>query len=529
MTLPDWAVAEIKSLFDEYGLWVSVRFKVKSLEDQLGYPITKEIAYDVLHDIKPEDKVAPCGKPKKLTAFLYGYQFCSRHCECAKSQKKENTTKTCQEKYGTDHHLSSPKVRSKINSTNNERYGGAVLGGNSPVRKKLVSDGYKFGNSCPDIKTKTTAALLKRYGVSTPFDSELIREKSKNTFFRKYGVSNSALIDISPNVISILKDKELFKRELEKYHSSLPMMADSLNLNRTTISRYCTIHDIDTSRTSSQELEMEQWLFQQGIAFIKNDRTVLKPYEIDFYLPDNSLAIELNGLYWHSDKFKENNYHREKHLMCKSLGITLLMINEDEWSLRSDNIKKRISHLLGQSTKGSPARKLSIKKISQRDANNFFDINHIQGQTSTISYAIGAYDGDILVGAMSFSKQRTTGNIELSRFSTDGKSYAGLFSRLFINAIRETGYKRVITFADLRYTDGDVYTKNGFVFEKELRPDYRYVKNDKSFHKSSFTKKKIANKFGLVMTELTEREAMVKLGFHRIYDCGKIRFVWESQ
>jgi hypothetical protein len=34
--------------------------------------------------------------------------------------------------------------------------------------------------------------------------------------------------------------------------------------------------------------------------------------EIDIYLPDLNLGLEFNGLYYHSDKFKENNYHINK-------------------------------------------------------------------------------------------------------------------------------------------------------------------------------------------------------------------------
>jgi G:T-mismatch repair DNA endonuclease (very short patch repair protein) len=50
---------------------------------------------------------------------------------------------------------------------------------------------------------------------------------------------------------------------------------------------------------------------------IRNDRTVLNGKELDIYLPDYNLAIEFNGLYWHSEDYVGKNYHLNKTIECE--------------------------------------------------------------------------------------------------------------------------------------------------------------------------------------------------------------------
>lgn len=52
-----------------------------------------------------------------------------------------------------------------------------------------------------------------------------------------------------------------------------------------------------------------------------NDRNVLKPAELDIYVPGKKLAIEYDGMYWHSDEFKNASYHVKKTDDCEKAGI----------------------------------------------------------------------------------------------------------------------------------------------------------------------------------------------------------------
>jgi very-short-patch-repair endonuclease len=63
---------------------------------------------------------------------------------------------------------------------------------------------------------------------------------------------------------------------------------------------------------------------------IENSRKIIQPYELDIYIPKKKIAIEFNGLYWHSSERKEKDYHYQKYKKCKEKGIKLIQIFEDD-------------------------------------------------------------------------------------------------------------------------------------------------------------------------------------------------------
>jgi hypothetical protein len=211
---------------------------------------------------------------------------------------------------------------------------------------------------------------------------------------------------------------------------------------------------------------------------------------------------------------------------CNELGIQLLMINEDEWNERPNIIKNKILNLCGLSEKGSGARKLIVKQIPNSEARQFLEIFHIQGKP-TCSLSIGAFECDKLVSVMTFFPQRGTNMMELNRFATNGKIFAGIFSKM-LKYSRQFISKQIVTFADLRYSNGNLYEKTGFKKITIIRADYRYSKRMKTYHKRSFTKNRIAKKFGIDMSNRTEKETMASLGYYRIYDCGKIKYILDN-
>ena len=58
---------------------------------------------------------------------------------------------------------------------------------------------------------------------------------------------------------------------------------------------------------------------------------MINPYELDIYLPEIGIAIEFNGLHWHSDKYKNKNYHLVKYERCLENEIELIQVWEDDW------------------------------------------------------------------------------------------------------------------------------------------------------------------------------------------------------
>jgi ssDNA-binding Zn-finger/Zn-ribbon topoisomerase 1 len=89
-----------------------------------------------------------------------------------------------------------------------------------------------------------------------------------------------------------------------------------------------------TSKAEKELVEYISTIYDGTI--IENDRnTIVNPItghylELDIYLPNLNKAIEYNGIYWHSSKYSKIR-DKIKLEQCKSLGITLLVVDEKDW------------------------------------------------------------------------------------------------------------------------------------------------------------------------------------------------------
>lgn len=291
--------------------------------------------------------------------------------------------------------------------------------------------------------------------------------------------------------------------------------------------------------TSKGENEIKEFIESLGLEVFKGkNRTLLDGKEIDLIIPELKIGIEYNGLYYHTeDMGKNSNYHINKTLSCNQLGYKLIHIFEDEWMVNKELVKVKLKHILGKSDgKKIGARKTKITKIDKENKSHFLNEFHIQGNDkSDIFY--GAYYGDILVGVMTFNSKRNMtksddGEYELSRYSTR-KDYiiSGLASKIMRQFINDHNPKDIISFADRRWTlDGDknLYTELGFRLVKVLKPTYYYynskVSKYKRYHKFSFGKNNLRNKYPDIDLTKTESEITKELGFSKIWDCGLFKY-----
>lgn len=264
---------------------------------------------------------------------------------------------------------------------------------------------------------------------------------------------------------------------------------------------------------------------------IRRDRSVLDGLELDIFIPSMSIAIEYNGLRWHSEEFiTDKNYHLNKLKKCNEKGVKLIQIFEDEWIEHKEIVLDKLKHILGFDYSGKVyARKCKIKKIDKHVGHDFLDKNHIQGSVGSTVF-LGAFYDDELIAVMSFTNE---GNDcwNLTRFATDNsKRCVGVGGKLFKFFLREYNPKYVKSFADRRWTlseENNLYTNIGFKFVGTLSPDYRYVNKQKREHKFNYRKQILSKKYGLPLT-MTETEMAAQLGIHRIWDCGLYKFEWKK-
>lgn len=259
------------------------------------------------------------------------------------------------------------------------------------------------------------------------------------------------------------------------------------------------------------------------------NRNKIYPLELDIFIPSKNVAIEICGLYWHSELMgKGMKYHVEKLEKCISSGIRLITIFEDEIYDSLDIVKKRLSHILGKSLeKRIYARNCVIKEINDiTEVKNFINKNHLQGYTSS-QIKLGLYEKDELVSVMTFAKPsiakggKTKNGWELSRFCSSENVIGGA-SKLLQYFIRNYSPTEIFSFSDRRWSIGNVYEKIGFVFEYNTSPNYWYIKGAKRIHRFSLRKNSNDDQ------SLTEWENRQNQGWNRIWDCGHGKWVWKK-
>lgn len=283
---------------------------------------------------------------------------------------------------------------------------------------------------------------------------------------------------------------------------------------------------------SSQETEISNFIKENyNKTILLNQRNILNNKELDIYLPDLKLAFEFNGLHWHSELYKDKNYHLDKTNECGKKGIHLIHIYEDDWTFKQDIVKSRILNLFGKSERIF-ARKTKIQEVSYKDSKEFLDMNHLQGNCIS-KIRLGLYYNNELISLMTFGKLRKNLNstdksnkYELLRFCNKINTYVvGGANKLFKHFVKEHNPHNVISYADRSWTmnnDKSLYNKLGFKFIHLTNPNYYYIVN--KIRKNRFLfRKDILIKNGSPKN-LTEHQIMFNQKIYRIYNSGNIKF-----
>lgn len=174
------------------------------------------------------------------------------------------------------------------------------------------------------------------------------------------------------------------------------------------------------------------------------------------------------------------------------------------------------------------ARKCKVKIISAETAKRFIEENHIQGQVPA-SIRLGLYKDNVLLSVMTFGNLRKSlgstaqsGHYEMYRFCNKLNTVviggASKLLKFFIDNYQPT---EIISYADRRWSDGNLYKTLGFVQVKASPPNFWYVKGDTREHRFGYTQKRLIELTG---EELPLEEMLTRLGLLRIYDCGSFKF-----
>jgi len=437
---------------------------------------------------------------------------------------KEKKRQTLLENWGVDHPLKSEEVKEKIINNN--------------LRKWKVK--YVLQNDL--VKEKIKLTNIERLGVDNPMKSETIKENIKKTNLEKWGVEYFYQTSEFKRKSDL---KKIDKYGNSSYKRSLEFYKKTIIGNDTMFIEYIgdSISKFNCKNGHSFEIKSDNYhsLLALGISLcticnpigdqksikekelyelIKSiyDGEIIKSYrdglEIDVYLPDLKLGFEFNGLYYHSNKFKERNYHLNKTEWFHERGIRIIHIWEDDWTNKREIIKSQISNLLLKTKFKIFARECKIIQLSS--VSDFLYENHIQGSDYS-KIKLGLFYNGELVSAMTFNKLEgrkcmCDGEWNLSRFCNKRDySVIGSASKLLNYFIKCNNPKRIISYADRDWSRGDLYNKLGFRLINVSKSDYKYLLDGIRVNKSRFRRSR---------TGKLESEIDIPI----VWDCGKLKF-----
>ncbi len=487
--------------------------------------------YGVEHFSKTDEYIE---KSKNTSMEKYGVEYYSKTDEY-----KERVKNTCLDKYEVKQFIQSTEFRIKTKETCLERYGVEHVSQTKWFKEDVKNTcleryGVDSYTKTDEYKERIKNSNLNKYGKEWYMNTNEFITKSKNTLLGKYGVDNyqqseiyhlNTIIGNDYNFIKYLDngislfncDKEhTFEINQLNYHGRIKYNTS-----------LCTVCNPIGDSKSIKEKDLYEYI--KSIYYGKIIQSYRDKLEIDIYLPELKIGFEFNGLYWHSDKYKEKNYHLDKTNWFKDKDIRIIHIWEDDWIFRQDIVKSQINNLVGNSKKIF-ARKCVIKEVSAKESRIFLDSNHIQGFVSS-KIKIGLYHQDELVSIMTFDsfegrKKMEDGGYNLSRFCNKiNTNVVGGASKLLSYFIKEYKATRIVSYADKDWSVGSLYYTLGFENILQSKPDYKYIVDNKRIHKSRYRKSKL----GIQGTSITEHQETKRLNIYRIYDCGKIKFEYKKR
>jgi hypothetical protein len=448
-------------------------------------------------------------KSKVTNLEKYGVDNYSKTDECKNKIKLTNL-----DRYGVDNYSKTDECKNKIKLTNLDRYGVDNYSKTDEYKNKIKLTnldryGVEYASQSDFIKNKVRETNLKRYGVEYASQSDFIKNKFRETNLDRYGVEHYMKSNFFRNNF-INFDVNYFKYigdYISKYYCNKGHIFEISSSNYHHRTKYnislCTVCYPIGDQKSIKEKELLEFI--KSIYSAKIISSYRDGLEIDVYLPELKIGFEFNGLYWHSDKFKDKNYHLYKTNYFKDKGIKIIHIWEDDWTFRMYIIKSQIRNLLNINTDSIFAIECHVSEVKDsKISTKFLNENHLKGVVSS-QIKIGLYYGEELVSLMTFNtsegnKIMEDGGYKLNRFCNKlNTNVIGGASKLLNYFIEEYKPKQIVS-----YSDKDCSIENlellGFYNVGEVDPDYKYIINGKRIKEKP---------------NLTES--------HKIYDCGKIK------
>jgi hypothetical protein len=492
-----------------------------------------------------------CSNEASFNSKTHTYQKTCSNKSCVGKYANSISKQRIEEKYGKNINFGNiPGAREKSYKTKEKRYGDKNYN-NPDKNKKTCLERYGVDNGS---KTKEARQKISdKYYLS---NNRVRREKLIFTLKEKYGVEwNSQNKEIHQKQIASLKkfrEQEFLKKVADLDLTILENDNDKIftvkcnkcqnvihNISRVLINyKHFNNRNIcykcfpeERKYRSKGEDELCQVIMGLYSGKIEMNKKMLG-YEVDIYIPDKNLAFEYNGLYWHSELYKDDLYHKNKKIAFSNENINLIHIWEDDWS---DSAKKQIiisrikSVLYLNDT--IYARNCIICEIDVKSAREFVNKYHLAGYINS-SIKVGLFFKDELVAVSLFGKRKlgkNKGNYELLRSCyKEGINVIGGLSKIlkyFCDTYKSSFYSYVD--CDWASLQNNSYQKAGFKFIHYTSPGYFWVINGKRENRLRFQKHALV-KAGANINE-SEDSIMKGQGYYKIFNSGNLLYEYKNK
>lgn len=450
---------------------------------------------------------------------------------------------TCLKKYGVDSYSKTEDFKSKVIQSSQKRWGVDNPFQSEDIKSKIQNTMVERYNKShpmlvPEIRNRWKETCFKIHGTYPWLTSES-KEKVVATLQARYGVGNFSQAHIKA-LLPNLQSQEWW----DKFSSigSIILELES-HLAISNIYIYINRYRPDLIGTgfiiSKPHQQIIDFLNKHQIEHQVNTRSIIPPLELDIYIPSHSLAVEVNGVYWHSAKSIEEipqvaTRHQTKTLRCLEQGISLIQVTDIDVKDRFSKIEQLLAYRLleheGQEPKPIGARQCSVRILDTSQAKTFCIAYHFDGYANS-QIKLGLFYLDELVAVMTFSRSRFgNSDWEVVR-ACSRKPIAGGVSKLikhFMKTIMKPK-ETLSTYVNLSLGfTGNGYQQAGMSNIKTTEPGYVWIDNQGTvFSRYQMQPRNLSKRFEDYSGE-TENHFLFKKGFMKYYDSGNRVFLIEK-
>ena len=398
----------------------------------------------------------------------------------------------------------------------------------------------------PKSKTLSVRKRLnqEQFGSNSPFGNSEIYKKGRETCSTRYGsenykqqhIKNTENLNADYWYEHFVKKGMFLAAECAKYHN---MCERSVKLYKAKFRIW-----EPNKPVNRPEQQICSFLYSLGVQFKMHDRDVLGNLELDFFIPDFNLAIEFDGLLYHSidGQFSKTggvddlgDKQVRKTQLCNEKGITLLKIFEDEWADKDlqEAWKSKIARALNKHACCAPADKLVMSRIDKDLADTFLFVHGLVPDDKKFGDYYGLFGKNFellhVFVVEDINPELCVLTASVSRSDVYIEDLPSVFPKFGLD-------KPLKVALDARTTlpnEIDDLNKHHYYVMEHI-PPRKYF-----FRKDQIPRGRIAEPFISLVREhklklaednnnISDEQQLLDHGYFRIYDCGEYLFVNED-